>query len=126
MSQRRIKACFARLHPRKALIPCILASDPPGKTVELMHRLVVSSADMNEPRFALPDPVANDPAVVRVHERVVSHDVTLYDVFTMVSQFRTQDATTPNCIDGVSQSAGKCGLYPMDFMLLRGGNCWPI
>lgn len=67
MSRRRSNVCFARLHPRKAFIPCILASDPPGKTVELKHRLVVSGADMNELGFAFFDPVANGSVVARVH-----------------------------------------------------------
>lgn len=98
----RVKTCFEILQgrKRKALIPYILAGDPPGKTVEVMHRLVDSGADIIELGFPFSDPVADGPVIAQAHERVVSQGVTLYDVFTMVSEFRRMDNVTPIVLMG--------------------------
>ncbi|WP_257264147.1 tryptophan synthase subunit alpha [Endozoicomonas sp. ONNA2] len=98
----RITACFARLQERerKALIPYILAGDPPGKTVEVMHQMVDKGADMIELGFPFSDPVADGPVIARAHERAVSHGVTLHDVFAMVSEFRERDNDTPIVLMG--------------------------
>lgn len=98
----RIKKCFETLQARerKALIPYILAGDPPGKTVEVMHQLVASGADIIELGFAFSDPVADGPVIAKAHERVVSQGVTLADVFSMVSAFRQSDNETPIVLMG--------------------------
>lgn len=98
----RINACFETLRgrERKALIPYILAGDPPGKTVDVMHRLVASGADIIELGFPFSDPVADGPVIARAHERAVSQGVTLYDVFAMVSEFREGDNVTPIVLMG--------------------------
>lgn len=98
----RIKARFETLQgrERKALIPYILAGDPPGKTVEVMHQLVDHGADMIELGFPFSDPVADGPVIAQAHERAVSHGVTLHDVFAMVSEFRERDNDTPIILMG--------------------------
>ncbi|WP_066014218.1 tryptophan synthase subunit alpha [Endozoicomonas atrinae] len=98
----RIKACFEKLKgcERKALIPYILAGDPPGKSVDVMHQLVDSGADMIELGFPFSDPVADGPVIAQAHERAVSQGVTLYDVFAMVSEFRERDNVTPVVLMG--------------------------
>ncbi|OED40451.1 tryptophan synthase subunit alpha [Endozoicomonas sp. (ex Bugula neritina AB1)] len=98
----RLNACFQRLNveDRKALVPYILAGDPLGKTVDVMHQLVKSGADILELGFAFSDPVADGPVIAQAHERAVSQGVTLTDVFTMVSTFREVDNTTPIVLMG--------------------------
>ncbi len=98
----RIKTCFEALRgrERKALIPYILAGDPPGKTVDVMHQLVASGADIIELGFPFSDPVADGPVIAQAHERAVSQGVTLYDVFAMVSEFRERDNVTPIVLMG--------------------------
>ena len=98
----RLKSCFKRLGAanKKALVPYILAGDPLGKTVDVMHELVKSGADILELGFAFSDPVADGPVIARAHERVVSQGVTLNDVFSMVSAFRDVDNNTPIVLMG--------------------------
>ena len=98
----RLKSCFQRLQAegRKALVPYILAGDPMDKTVDVMHQLVKSGADILELGFAFSDPVADGPVIAQAHERVVSQGVTLNDVFSMVSTFREVDNTTPVVLMG--------------------------
>ena len=98
----RIKQRFGQLQAdnRKALVPYITAGDPPGKTVEVMHELVKSGADIIELGFPFSDPVADGPVIARAHQRALSNGVTLNDVFSMVSEFRQADNDTPVVLMG--------------------------
>ncbi|MGB0359951.1 MAG: tryptophan synthase subunit alpha [Endozoicomonas sp.] len=98
----RLKNCFEQLQAqgRKALIPYVLAGDPAGETVNIMHKLVASGADIIELGFPFSDPVADGPVIAQAHERAVSQGVTLYDVFAMVSEFRQMDNSTPIILMG--------------------------
>lgn len=98
----RLKSCFKRLEGegRKALIPYILGGDPADKTVDIMHQLVSSGADIIELGFPFSDPVADGPVIAQAHERAVSQGVTLNDVFSMVSTFRERDNETPIVLMG--------------------------
>ena len=98
----RIKQRFARLQMenRKALVPYITAGDPAGKTVEMMHELVKSGADVIELGFPFSDPVADGPVIAKAHQRALSHGVTLNHVFSMVSHFRETDNGTPVVLMG--------------------------
>ena len=102
MATNRIKSCFETLQGRgrKALIPYILAGDPPGQTVTVMHQLVANGADIIELGFPFSDPMADGPVIAEAHARAVSHGVTLYDVFTMVCEFRKLDNVTPIVLMG--------------------------
>ena len=98
----RLEPCFKRLEAsnKKALVPYILAGDPLGKTVDIMHELVKSGADIIELGFAFSDPVADGPVIARAHGRAISQGVTLNDVFSMVSAFREKDNDTPVILMG--------------------------
>ena len=98
----RLKNCFQKLaqQQKKALVPYILAGDPVDKTVEIMHSLVDSGANILELGFAFSDPVADGPVIAMAHERAVSQGVTLNDVFAMVSEFRAKDNETPVVLMG--------------------------
>ncbi len=102
MANNRIKTCFETLQARgrKALIPYVLAGEPPGQTVEVMHQLVASGADIIELGFPFSDPMADGPVIAQAHARVVSQGVTLHDVFTMVCEFRKRDNATPVVLMG--------------------------
>ncbi|MDD7804224.1 MAG: tryptophan synthase subunit alpha [Endozoicomonas sp. (ex Botrylloides leachii)] len=99
----RIKRCFQQLQAKqkKALIPYITAGHPkPAMTVELMHQLVHSGADIIELGFPFSDPMADGPIIARAHQHALSQGVTLNDVFSMVMAFREQDNTTPVVLMG--------------------------
>ena len=99
----RIEGTFEKLgqHGRKALIPFITAGDPnPGLTVPLMHGLVEAGADVIELGVPFSDPMADGPTIQRASERALQHHVGLRDVFGMVEQFRSKNASTPVVLMG--------------------------
>lgn len=95
--------CFKQLaaQNKTALIPFVTAGDPvPEFTVELMHELVVSGADIIELGVPFSDPMADGPVIQAADERALKHHVSLTDIFTMVTQFRQQDKATPIVLMG--------------------------
>ena len=99
----RIEHAFEKLklHGRRALIPFITAGDPnPQLTVPLMHGLVEAGADVIELGVPFSDPMADGPTIQRASERALLHHVGLRDVFDMVEQFRSRNASTPVVLMG--------------------------
>ncbi len=99
----RIKKCFEGLSSegRKGLMPYITGGDPLlAKTAETMHTMVANGANLIELGFPFSDPVADGPVVAAAHERVLSQGVTLNDVFSIVTEFRKTDNTTPIVLMG--------------------------
>ena len=99
----RLASCFADLKARgrKALIPYITAGDPePGITVAALHALVDAGADILELGVPFSDPMADGPTITFGHERALKHGTSLHDVFAMVREFRSRDASTPVVLMG--------------------------
>ena len=94
----RIQTVFSSLksHNKKALIPYITAGDPhPNHTVNLMHTLVKTGADMIELGVPFSDPMADGPVIQRASERALVHKVGLTKVLQMVAELRQSDTKTP-------------------------------
>lgn len=86
---------------KTALIPYITAGDPhPDATVELMHALVNSGADILEVGVPFSDPMADGPVIQAACERALKHNVSLRNVLEMVTDFRRDDAETPVVLMG--------------------------
>lgn len=99
----RIASCFAQLKQQNisALVPFITAGDPhPKYTVELMHTLVESGADIIELGVPFSDPMADGPVVQAADERALSHNVSLTNVLSLVQEFRIDDEETPVVLMG--------------------------
>jgi tryptophan synthase alpha chain len=99
----RIDSCFADLKAKgkKALIPYITGGDPePGLTVDLMHTLVESGADIIEIGVPFSDPMADGPVIQLACERALAHNTSLSDIFVMIKKFRQDDAKTPVVLMG--------------------------
>lgn len=99
----RITSCFSALKAsgRCALIPFVTAGDPePGMTVDLMHTMVESGADIIELGVPFSDPMADGPVIQRASERALAHDVSLTDVLSMVKAFRQANDHTPVVLMG--------------------------
>lgn len=99
----RIDSRLATLKEKKhkAIVPYITAGDPqPDYTVELMHNLVASGADMLELGVPFSDPMADGPVIQRAAERALKHHVSLANVIDLVSAFRQQDQDTPVILMG--------------------------
>lgn len=99
----RIDQRFERLasDDRTALIPFITAGDPdPEWTVDIMHALVESGADVLEIGVPFSDPAADGPVIQQSSERAIAKGVSLRRILGMVSTFRTQDKHTPVVLMG--------------------------
>jgi len=108
----RIQTTFSALKQqgRKALIPYITAGDPhPSLTVNLMHALVESGADIIELGVPFSDPMADGPVIQRASERALAHHVGLSHVLQMVKEFRRQDAKTPIVLMGYANPVEAMG-----------------
>ena len=108
----RIQTVFATLksHNKKALIPYITAGDPhPNHTVNLMHTLVKTGADMIELGVPFSDPMADGPVIQRASERALVHKVGLTKVLQMVAEFRQIDTKTPIILMGYANPIEAMG-----------------
>ena len=108
----RIQTRFTALKQqgKKALIPYITAGDPhPDLTVQLMHTLVQSGADIIELGVPFSDPMADGPVIQRASERALAHHVTLRNVLAMVAEFRKQDQDTPVVLMGYANPVEAMG-----------------
>ncbi|MES2547280.1 MAG: tryptophan synthase subunit alpha [Pseudomonadota bacterium] len=108
----RIQTVFATLksNHKKALIPYITAGDPhPNHTVNLMHTLVKTGADMIELGVPFSDPMADGPVIQRASERALVHKVGLTKVLQMVTEFRQTDEKTPIILMGYANPIEAMG-----------------
>ena len=126
----RIDRCFEtlKLSGKKALIPYITGGDPePGFTVELMHSLVKSGADILELGVPFSDPMADGPVIQLACERALAHNTSMRDVLGMVKAFRETDNNTavalmgylnPIEVMGCESFAKSCGESGVDAVLI--------
>ena len=108
----RIQTVFSSLKQqgKRALIPYITAGDPhPKHTVNLMHALVQSGADLIELGVPFSDPMADGPVIQRASERALVHKVGLRHVLQMVKEFRQQDDKTPIVLMGYANPIEAMG-----------------
>lgn len=101
MSQ--LDACFKQLasQNKTALVPFVTAGDPvPNFTVGLMHEMVAAGANIIELGVPFSDPMADGPVIQAADERALKHHVSLTDVLSMVTEFRSQDRSTPIVLMG--------------------------
>lgn len=108
----RIQTVFSALkaNNKKALIPYITAGDPhPKHTVNLLHTLVASGADMIELGIPFSDPMADGPVIQRASERALAHKVGLRKVLEMVQEFRQKDTKTPIILMGYANPIEAMG-----------------
>lgn len=99
----RIKSCFEQLKQqhKQALIPFVTAGDPnPEITVDLMHAMVESGADIIELGVPFSDPMADGPVIQKASERALIYGTSLSDVLLMVKTFREKNNDTPVILMG--------------------------
>jgi len=94
----RLTQCLEsnRSQQRPSLITYIIAGDPePEATVDTMHQLAASGADVIELGVPFSDPMADGPVIQRGFERALTHGVHLEQVLDQVAQFRQRNQHTP-------------------------------
>ena len=92
---------MARERGRKLLIPYLVAGDPSLQvTVDLMHSLVESGADVIELGIPFSDPSSDGPVIQRSIERSLGNGTSLRDAFNVVAEFRKSDRATPIVLMG--------------------------
>ena len=99
----RIATRFASLkaESRTGLIPYIAAGDPSAEiTVDLMHALARSGADVIELGVPFSDPSADGPTIQRATERAIRNGVGLAATVDCVRAFRRSDDATPVVLMG--------------------------
>jgi len=108
----RIKGCFEKLEAdgQTALITYITAGDPePWVTVPVLHALVDAGANILELGIPFSDPMSDGPVIQKACERALKNDVSIHNVFDMVSQFREKDKETPIVLMGYANPLESIG-----------------
>ena len=103
MGASRISHCFKQLKQRnlKALIPYVTAGDPEKElTVQLLHSLVETGADLIELGIPFSDPIADGPVIQRASERALAQGVNLEQCLDIVKEFRVDNQNTPVVLMG--------------------------
>ena len=109
----RIQATFKSLKNKneKALIPFFTAGDPhPDRTVEIMHMLVESGADMIELGIPFSDPMADGPVIQRSSERALKNNVGITTTIKLAAEFRKNNKTTPLILMGYANPIEAIGI----------------
>ena len=109
----RIQATFKSLKNKKekALIPFFTAGDPhPDKTVEIMHALVESGADMIELGIPFSDPMADGPVIQRASERALKNNVGITTTIKLAAEFRKNNKITPLILMGYANPIEAIGI----------------
>jgi len=113
MQVSRLKHRFKELkeNGKKGLIPYITGGDPcPNRTVELMHALVSSGADIIELGVPFSDPIADGPVIQRASERALAKGICLKNCLDWVEGFRKNDDLTPIILMGYFNPIERFGL----------------
>ncbi len=109
----RIQSTFESLKNKnkKALIPFFTAGDPhPDRTIEIMHTLVESGADMIELGIPFSDPMADGPIIQRASERALKNKVGITATMKLATEFRKKDKITPLILMGYANPIEAIGI----------------
>lgn len=109
----KIKSVFEALAKKKAkaLIPFITAGDPgPDMTIEILHALVESGADMIELGIPFSDPMADGPVIQRASERAIANNVGIKKTIEIAKEFRKKNKHTPLILMGYANPMEAIGI----------------
>ena len=108
----RISTVFERLRAaeRKALIPYVTAGDPDiGSSLDILHAMVSSGADILEIGVPFSDPIADGPVIQRAGERALKNGVGLVAVLSLVRSFRLTNSETAVVLMGYANPIEAMG-----------------
>ena len=95
---------------KKSLVTFLVAGDPNlDQSLDLMHVMAQSGADVIELGVPFLDPKAEGPVIQKAHERALKKNVSLNSCFDLVRRFREINDTTPVVLMGYMDSVGTFG-----------------
>lgn len=101
MSRIRQVVADCKAVDKKLLIPYLVAGDPDLKiSLQLMHGLVASGADIIELGIPFSDPASDGPVIQLAAERALAAGTSITDVLKLVAEFRTSNSHTPIVLMG--------------------------
>ena len=101
MSRLKQIAKNANREDRKLLIPYLVAGDPNKETtIDLMHALVLSGADIIELGIPFSDPSSDGEVIQSSIERSLRKGTSLNDTLDIVAEFRKRNDVTPIVLMG--------------------------
>lgn len=96
---------------KKALVTFTMAGDPDAATsLDLLHKIVESGADVIEIGVPFSDPMADGPAVQAAGIRALNKGMTLNGVLDIVQKFRSKNNDTPIVLMGYLNPILKYGI----------------
>ena len=95
---------------KKSLVTFLVAGDPNlGQSLDLMHLMADSGADVIELGVPFSDPESDGPVIQKAHERALQKDISLNSCFDLVRRFRETNSATPIILMGYMESLEKMG-----------------
>lgn len=95
---------------KKALASYFVYGDPnPDWSLETLHTLASSGADIIELGVPFSDPMADGPVIQKGHERALEHKVSLRDCLHTLSEFRKTNTSTPVILMGYANPIERMG-----------------
>lgn len=109
----RIDQRFSALKTRNrpAFIPFIMAGDPDlATTARILETLPQNGADLIEIGMPFSDPMADGPVIEAAGLRALKHNISLDDIFDLVTDFRKSDPDTPIVLMGYYNPVYRYGI----------------
>ena len=95
---------------KKSLVTFLVAGDPNlGQSLDLMHLMADSGADVIELGVPFSDPESDGPVIQKAHERALQKDISLNSCFDLVRRFRESNSATPIILMGYMESLETFG-----------------
>jgi tryptophan synthase alpha chain len=95
---------------KKSLVAFLVAGDPNlDQSLDLMHVMAQSGADVIELGVPFPDPKAEGRVIQKAHERALQKNISLNSCFELVRRFREINFVTPIVLMGYTDSVEAFG-----------------
>ena len=107
----RTRLSALKAEGRAGFVPFIMAGDPSAaKTAEILQQLPKHGADVIELGMPFSDPTADGPTIQAAGLRALKAGYKLENLFTLVENFRAQDAETPIILMGYANPVFHYGV----------------
>ena len=96
---------------KKTFISYLVCGDPSSDyTLSAMHTMSKSGVDIIELGIPFTDPIADGPIIQRSIDRALKNNISLYDVISLVKEFRKSNKNTAVVLMGYMNPVHKMGI----------------